>query len=201
MLRISPLVFALLLPLAGCGQYQPAPMPKAPPGPQTNVAAKPAPAPAPAAASQPQQSGMTAGMTAVGTAVGMAPLETAVQGPMGVAPAGQPAQSSPPGGRPGAAYQKAEVGVGAKGRGYAPGLITTPVAVYFAARERIVFEIQVPEAMKLYKATNGNAPKSQEEFMQRIVKENQIRLPELPQGSRYLYDPATEQLLVEHPAR
>ncbi len=200
MLRISPLVFALLLPLAGCGQYQPAPMPKAPPGSQAQAPAKPAPKPAPApAASQPQQSGMTAGMTAVGTAVGMAPLETTVQGPIGVAPAGQPAQASPPGGQPGATYQKAEVGVGAKGRGYAPGLVTTPVAVYFAARERIVFEIQVPEAMKLYKATSGNAPQSQEEFMQKIVKENQIRLPDLPEGSRYLYDPATEQLLVEHP--
>jgi len=202
MRRISPFVYALLLPLAGCGDYQPAAMPKAPPGSQTQAPAKPSPAPAPApAASPPQQSGMTAGMTAIGTAAGMAPLETAVQGPMGVAPAGRPAQASPAGGQPGATYQKAEVGVGAKGRGYGPGLITTPVAVYFAARERIVFEIQVPQAMKLYKATSGNAPKSQGEFMQRIIKENQIKLPDLPEGARYLYDPATEQLLVEHPAR
>jgi len=204
MRRISPLLYALVLVPVGCGDYQPAAMPKAPPGSQAQAAAKPSPAPAPApAASPPQQSGMTAGMTAIGTAAGLAPLETAVQGPMGVAPASRPAQASPAptGGQPGATYQKAEVGVGARGRGYGPGLITTPVAVYFAARERIVFEIQVPQAMKLYKANNDKAPKTQEEFMQRIIKENQIKLPDLPEGARYLYDPATEQLLVEHAAR
>lgn len=95
--------------------------------------------------------------------------------------------------------EEAKVGVGKKGRGYGAGLVTTPVAAYFGARERIAFEIQIPEAMKLYKALNGNAPKTHEEFMQKIIKENAVRLPELPEGHRYVYDPKAEQLMVESP--
>ena len=38
--------------------------------------------------------------------------------------------------------EKAQVGSGDKGRGYGPGIIATPVATYFAARERIMFDIQ-----------------------------------------------------------
>ena len=36
--------------------------------------------------------------------------------------------------------------------------------------------------------------------MQKIIKENQIKLPELPFGQRYVYDPKKEQLMVEKPA-
>jgi hypothetical protein len=53
--------------------------------------------------------------------------------------------------------------------------------------------------MDLFKATEGRAPKDHAEFMQRIVKENNIKLPELPEGDRYMYDPKTEQLMVESP--
>lgn len=95
--------------------------------------------------------------------------------------------------------EEAKVGVGKRGRGYEPGLVTTPVAAYFGARERIVFEIQIPQAMKLYKAEHERGPKTQEEFMQKIVKEQGVRLPDLPDGHRYIYDPATEQLMVERP--
>jgi len=96
--------------------------------------------------------------------------------------------------------EKADVGVGAKGRDYGLGPVTTPVATYFAARERITFDIQIPHTMNLFKATEGRAPKTQEEFMQKIIKEGQINLPQLPPGHRYLYDPKTEQLMVEQPA-
>jgi hypothetical protein len=96
--------------------------------------------------------------------------------------------------------QKAEMGVGKKGRGYEQGLVTTPVAAYFGVRERIVFEIQIPEAMKLYKAMNDfKGPKTHEEFMEKIVKANSIKLPELPNGHRYVYDPEKEELMVERP--
>ncbi len=190
MLRISPLVLALLLPLAGCGGYQPAPMPKAPPGSQAKVPAKPAPAPAAAPAASPaQQSGMTAGMTAIGTAVGMAPLETAVQGPMGVAPAG---------GQPGATYQKAETAVASQRPDLGRGLVATPVSVYFQTRDRITF-LLVQDALNKYKGFNGHAPKTHDDFM-KMLQENQIRLPQLREpGTRYLYDPSKEELMVEHP--
>lgn len=93
-------------------------------------------------------------------------------------------------------YQKAESGVGQKGH-YKKGLVTTPVATFFRAQERIAFEIQIPQAMQLFKAMENRPPKDQKEFMDRIIKEHRIQLPELPAGSRYFYDPKTEELLVE----
>jgi hypothetical protein len=96
--------------------------------------------------------------------------------------------------------KKAEVGVGAKGRGYGQGVVATPAASFWAIKERIAFDIQIPQAMQLFKATENRPPKDHAEFMQRIIKENNIRLPELPEGDRYMYDPKTEQLMVELPA-
>ena len=95
--------------------------------------------------------------------------------------------------------EKADVGVGQQGRGYGGGVVTTPVATYFAVQQQLVFRIEIPHALDLYKATEGHAPRTHEEFMREIVKANQIRLPELPAGHRYVYDPKTEQLMVEHP--
>lgn len=97
----------------------------------------------------------------------------------------------------------AAAGVGIKGRSLDQheGLIVTPAKTFFTAKERIAFEIAVPHALNLYKALNGEAPKSHEEFMAKIVTENNIQLPKLPEGHRYVYDPATEQLLVERPKK
>jgi hypothetical protein len=128
--------------------------------------------------------------------------------PQTPAPAAAPKASEPAPKAPAAAPEapkakagekKAAVGVGAKGRGYGPGIIATPVKTLFAVRERMVFEVQIPEAMKLFKATNDRAPKDNAEFMEKIIKENNIHLPELPAGDRYMYDPKTEQLMVESP--
>jgi hypothetical protein len=96
---------------------------------------------------------------------------------------------------------KAEKGVGVKGRSLDEheGVVVTPAKAYFAVRERAVFEIQIPAALKLFKATNGNGPKSHEEFMAQIIDANQIQLPELPAGQRYVYDPEKEELQVERP--
>lgn len=95
----------------------------------------------------------------------------------------------------------AEQGVGIKGRSLDEfeGALVTPAKAFFSVRERVVFEIAVPEALKLYEATNGEGPKSHEEFMAQIVEANQIQLPELPNGHKYVYDPATKQLMVERP--
>jgi hypothetical protein len=93
---------------------------------------------------------------------------------------------------------KAEKGVGAKGRGYGTGVIATPAASYWVMRERIAFD-QIVHSMNLFKASEGRAPKSHEEFMQRIIKENHIPLPQLPEGERYMYDPKTELLMVLKP--
>lgn len=92
----------------------------------------------------------------------------------------------------------AQAGVGAKGRSLdnEKGVLVTPAKTLFAARERVVFEIQIPQALQLFKASNGQSPASHDEFMQRVIAENAIQLPQLPAGQRYQYDPMTEQLMV-----
>lgn len=106
---------------------------------------------------------------------------------------------APPPAEPVMVREEAKAGVGKKGRIEGEGLIVTPVKTYFLAKEKITFDIQVAQAMQLFKGEHGFAPKSHDEFMEKIVKFNQIVLPELPEGHRYVYDPAQEQLMVEHP--
>jgi hypothetical protein len=95
--------------------------------------------------------------------------------------------------------KEAAVGAGAKGRGYGEGMVATPVATYFFIKERLAYDIQIPHALNLYKATEGHAPKTHEEFMEKIIKFNHIKLPELPPGETYRYDPAQEKLMVLSP--
>ncbi len=57
----------------------------------------------------------------------------------------------------------------------------------------------VRKAMDIYKAGEGHAPKTHQEFMDRIINENHIQLPTLPPGQRYVYDPQKEKLLLEKP--
>jgi hypothetical protein len=107
--------------------------------------------------------------------------------------AAQPAPQTKP--EPEPLRKKAEPGVGAKTGG---GIY--PAATYFKMRETIVFQ-QVEHDLQLYKAEHDNkGPKTHEEFMEKIIKANNIKLPELPEGDRYRYDPKTEQLMVESPA-
>ncbi|HOM17811.1 MAG TPA: hypothetical protein PLQ00_10810 [Thermoguttaceae bacterium] len=107
--------------------------------------------------------------------------------------------------------EKAVVGVSPKGQGYGGGLITEPISVYFKAPQMVVFRIQIPHAMNLYRGVHGHFPKTHQEFMEKIIQENGIQLPPLPPGARYVYDPqkaaqmpqydpADPPLLVERPA-
>ncbi|MHB1035209.1 MAG: DUF3558 domain-containing protein [Pirellulales bacterium] len=93
---------------------------------------------------------------------------------------------------------KAQVGVGVKGTGYGGDMITEPIRARFRAEERIDF-LQIEHQMNIFKAANDRLPKSQEEFMEQIVKPLGIKLPELPAGERYIYDPKTGELMVERP--
>ena len=96
----------------------------------------------------------------------------------------------------------AKQGVGIKGRSLDQheGMIVTPVKVYFSVREKTVFEIQIPHALQLYTAGNdGNGPQSHDEFMQHIITENNIKLPQLRPGERYIFNAETQQLMVEKP--
>lgn len=99
--------------------------------------------------------------------------------------------------------QKAETGVTGKGKSlegvsdYNPAkFVSGPASVLLKAKEKIFFEIQLPQAMTLFQATHGRAPKSHEEFMQEVVT-NQVKMPQLPDGLRYRYRPDLAELWVE----
>ncbi len=55
--------------------------------------------------------------------------------------------------------------------------------------------------MKFFKAQYNRDPNSQDEFMEKIIKDNGITLPELPTGERYVYNPQSGELMVEHPKK
>lgn len=57
--------------------------------------------------------------------------------------------------------------MGKKGRGYGGGIITEPVRQYFIGQDRITFEIQIPEGMKLFQAEHNRYPKDMAEFKHR----------------------------------
>jgi hypothetical protein len=126
----------------------------------------------------------------------------AAEGNQAAAPPVAPGEAAPGGASEGGPEnrEKAQVGVGKRGRDYEPGFITTPIAAYFRTGDRIAFEVQIPNSMKIYKASHDNkGPKTHEEFWEVIIKENGVQLPELPQGDKYIYDPKTEELMVQHP--
>ncbi|GAB6165338.1 hypothetical protein JCM19992_13380 [Thermostilla marina] len=114
-------------------------------------------------------------------------------------PGADPAPSAPAEQTPPPERQVADVGVGQKGRSLGEGILMTPIKAFFTSRELVAYRIQIPKAMQLFKAENGYAPRSHEEFMREIIQKNQIPLPELPPGCRYVYDPEREELMVEHP--
>ena len=94
--------------------------------------------------------------------------------------------------------KKAEVGVGKAGQGIEYQLGTTAVKTYFVAREKTVFDMQVPHTLNLYRAEHGYGPRSHDEFMRDIIQAGQIELPTLPPGERYVWDPDKQELFVEH---
>lgn len=178
-LTLTMIVLAALTTTLGC--ESPAPpanqaseMTQPPPEPE---AAAEAPAPAAAEPKAPSPDG------------GQPAAEPAADG------AADPAAEAP---AEGEELKKAEPGVGVKGKDYGgPGFVTTPIETMFKVEDRIAFEIQIPKAMDLYKADHNNkGPKTHEEFMNVIIKEHAVQLPELPPGNVYWYDAKTEQLMV-----
>jgi hypothetical protein len=98
---------------------------------------------------------------------------------------------------PGTTTVPAAPGVTGKGN-YKPGIITTPISVFFRAQEQLIFG-EVKHAIDLYQADKGYKPRSHEEFMKDIIEFNQIKLPKLPEGHTYKYDPEKGELMVEQP--
>jgi hypothetical protein len=97
--------------------------------------------------------------------------------------------------------EPAAPGMGEKGRDYGTGPVATPVGALFSTKEKLAYEIQIPHTLEIYKASHGDYPKTHEEFIKEIIEAGGIKLPELPQGQRYVYDPETHTLMIEHPVR
>jgi hypothetical protein len=160
--------------LFGCSRGEPA---RPTTSPQSAIEAPPAPPPPPSAAEK--------------KTVSASPSAAKIAPPSPAPPTTETSKT---------VQKKAAVGVGEKGR-YEMGITTTPVATYWLIRERIAYEIEIPQAMKLFQANEDRLPKSHKEFMERIIKENHINLPVLPEGHRYVYDPKRGELMVEQPAQ
>lgn len=97
--------------------------------------------------------------------------------------------------------QRATAGVGKQGEklqnhNQAQKIISGPASALFQVRQRAIFDIQIPHALQLYKATNGRAPRTHEEFVKEILEPNQLVLPELRAGMVYQFNTETEELWV-----
>jgi hypothetical protein len=97
----------------------------------------------------------------------------------------------------------AKAGVGKKGQSLQEhtGVLVEPLKAFIRVEQRKVFEIQIPQALSLFQASEGRKPKSHEEFMTKIVAPNNIKLPTLPEGETYVYDPERGELMVQKPPR
>lgn len=76
--------------------------------------------------------------------------------------------------------------------------VTGPLEAYGPMVERIS-KAEIDHAVNLFNAAEGRYPKDYDEFMARIIKENNIRLPELPFGKKYQYDEKTHSLVIVTP--
>jgi hypothetical protein len=65
----------------------------------------------------------------------------------------------------------------------------------FVMEDRIL-GAKILENLNLYKGTNGYFPKTNDEFMDKIIREGMIELPELPPGQEYFYDPEDHELKI-----
>lgn len=124
---------------------------------------------------------------------------------LGCGPPSQPADQGDPSDTPATVEQDvpAAPGVGKQGQivGDGKGYMTTVAATLFKTRQRVIFEIQIPQALQLYEALHGHKPKTEEAFFDEIIRANNLKLPELPEGDTYFYDPEQGQLMVRQRVR
>jgi len=83
-----------------------------------------------------------------------------------------------------------------KGKGYGGGIITEPIRQKFLIEGQLE-SFKYKKTMDIYKATHGHYPETNEEFQREIIKKGAIKLPPLPAGWRYTFDPKTGELMKE----
>ena len=73
--------------------------------------------------------------------------------------------------------------------------ITGPLEAYQPLKQKIA-GLGIEHAVNLFQAAEGRYPKDHDEFMSRVIKENNMRLPALPSGLSYQYDVQNHKLVV-----
>ena len=59
-----------------------------------------------------------------------------------------------------------------------------------------IAKLQIKQSLELYRAEHGNYPKTHDEFMQQIIKRQNLELPKLPGGRQYQYDVDKHELII-----
>lgn len=100
---------------------------------------------------------------------------------------------------------KAEAGVGAKGQSLAnvEGLVVTPVKLFFLGPQKVFFEIEFPANYKTWEASAERTPKDFDELKAQFLEPLGLtkKLPVLPAGHKYVWDPEKKELGVERPVQ
>ena len=69
----------------------------------------------------------------------------------------------------------------------AMGIVTVPVATFFNIRERVVL-LQIQDGLNKFKGEHGRFPATHAEFMEQIVRANNIKLPVLPPNHEFVFE-------------
>ena len=77
----------------------------------------------------------------------------------------------------------------------ATDIVTAGTSSYGPMLERIS-KSHIEHAVNLFQANEDRYPKDYQEFMDRIITENNIKLPVLPGGKQYQYDVENHKLVV-----
>ncbi len=195
-----------LIAWTGCGEYDPLePQARSAPPESTGVMiddpfaappVKPKPKPKPPAEPAKAAEGPKAGEPSSSTSA-PSPRATAAarsQASPKVGPASPAVRAPSSSGT--AIRDKAAVGMGKKGH-YGNGYLGTVLSTQWRVQEKVIFEIQIPDAMNKFRAIHDRYPKDHEEFKREILDPANIKLPELPEGQSYVYDPDKGELQVE----
>ena len=73
--------------------------------------------------------------------------------------------------------------------------ITGALEAYEPTKQKIG-ELQIQHSVDIFNAMEGRYPKDHEEFMTKVIKANNIRLPKLGPGKQYQYDVENHALMV-----
>lgn len=73
--------------------------------------------------------------------------------------------------------------------------VTAALEAYGPMKQQIA-RLGIEHAVNLFYAEEGRYPRDHEEFMTRIIRSNNLRLPSLPTGLSYQYDVDNHRLVV-----